>query len=117
MSGIQFNNSDVTIQGDVVNVEGDQINFGSAPASDVAEAIGAIIASQRPEALPALLADLGEVVSERPELTEAVVADAVVQRLGDPDEAERGRFREILARMGESATTNVVTQGVVLGLR
>ena len=117
MSGIRFNNSQVTIAGDVVNVEGNQINVSTAPAPEVATAIAAIVANRPPEELPALLTDLDEAAAQRPELTEALIADAVVERLGDAAETERGRLREILTRIGEAATTNVVTQGVVIGLR
>lgn len=117
MSGINFSNSQVTIQGDIVNVEGNQINLGAAVAPEVATVIAAIVASQPPETIPSALTQLVEASGDQPELTETMVADAVAERLGEPDNAQRGRLREVLARMGESATTSVVAQGVVLGLR
>lgn len=117
MGGINFNQSQVDIRGDVVNIEGDQINVAQAPVEDVLRVIVTVLRTGSVDEVTARVAQLDQAASARPELTSARVAEAVQHEVSGVPEEERGRLRAIAAKIGEGAATSAISQGIVLGLR
>jgi hypothetical protein len=116
--GIRFDRSTVTVRGDIVNIEGDQINIASGPASDVLRAIvHAVRSASSSDELADVLQQLELGVAARDDIATDDVAAAVEREVRELPKSRRQTLRAFTRQIGAGVTSGVIVQGVVLGVR
>jgi len=115
--GMQFNGP-VHVQGNVINIEGNQYNFKSDSKERVVSAIGQIVrAGLEGGDVVELVSYLEGEIQERHDISETDIALGVKLAVEKPDELQTHRLSSLLADLMVGASGSMLGSGIIAGIK